>query len=145
MEDFVTYSQAVKLKDLGFNWEVNHYYENEILKEGFVDEDEDPDLNPNYPTSYGNYNFMKQTFSAPTLSEAQKWLRKVKNIIVNVLIDDNSIDPWSYELLSTIRDEDNDWVYLVPQWETNFWCSEPEEALSEGISKALELLKEESK
>ena len=73
-EDFATFEQAVILKELGFNWDCNHYYENGKLCEGFVDEDEDSELNEDYPTAYGNYNFMKQTFSAPTLANSSPYL-----------------------------------------------------------------------
>ena len=136
-EDFVTYEQAKILKKLGFNWECNHYYDHNCKL---------VEYNMSYESCYHNWNDdnykdFRQN-SAPTLAQAQKWLRTVKCIIVHVFIDDDSNEPWSYELVSTKRDEDDDWVYLVTQWNSNFYGKEPEQALSAGIDKALELLKE---
>lgn len=140
MEEFVTYEQSVKLKELGFDEMCNHYYENGKLYEGFVDEDEDPDpdINPDYPTAYGNYNFMKQTFSAPTLAQAQKWLREVQGIII-------CVGPRFYKNKRPIRGYD---YYLFDKDDGYYSHIESEavydtyeESLSEGINKALELIK----
>lgn len=135
-EDFVSYKQAAKLKGLGFDWWVNHYYEDGKLHEGFVDEDEDPELNPNYPTAYGNYNFTKQIFSAPTLSQAQKWLREVKGIDISI---DNV-----YHRLDTC----NKVMYGLrignqSTFKTKFYMNYDsyEEALSIGIDEAFKILK----
>lgn len=66
-EDFVTYRQAVKLKELGFDWETYaHYHFNKI--------DGLPDKYPD--VTFDNYNCSSlEMYSAPTLSQAQKWLR----------------------------------------------------------------------
>ena len=96
-EDFVTHEQAVRLKELGFDWWVNHYYENNELCEGFVDEDEDPDLNSDYPTAYGNYNFGRNSFSAPTLSQVQNWFLEKKKIFIEIYAGDY-LNSFGYEL-----------------------------------------------
>lgn len=72
---------------------------------------------------------------APTMWEAQKWLREEKNIIVEVFVDDDSDTPITYSIY-----KDGECVchhhggyWSVKEWET---------ALSEGIMDAVEILKE---
>lgn len=137
-EDYVSFEQAKALKELGFDWECQAYFED------YVDE-----LNRHHRkfrfNAVANDMLHKDFCSAPTLAQAAKWLREVKCIIVHVFIDDNSDEPWSYEILSTKRDEDGDWVYLVPQWDANFYSKEPEQALSAGIDRAIQILTAQNK
>lgn len=55
-EDFITYEQAVQLKELGFDWDCS------------------------------NNSMKYLGVETPTLSQAQKWLREIKgiNILVNI-------------------------------------------------------------
>lgn len=79
-EDLVTYEQALALKKLGFDLKVNHYYDDEgYIIENLADYSEEvPD---GEYTSYDNFNY-EDFCSAPTLEQAQKWLRKYKDLIV---------------------------------------------------------------
>lgn len=123
----VTYNQAVILRNLGFDWECEYWY------------NEQPVL-IRHKERAENSNQYEKSWSAPTIYQVQEWLRKVKGIVIQVFIDDNSDDPWSYEILTTEKDEEGDWIYLVPQWKTNFWSTEPTKALRRAINRALKLL-----
>lgn len=136
MEDFVTFEQAKALKELGFDWKCNHYY--------FMDWGELISYNPAdifdqlyvdfNNSSYWN-NGESYTFSAPTLAQAQKWLREVKNIIVLATC---SID---YE-------QGHEWYWFVDKdihigFPEQFYDTY-EQALSAGVDKALDFLKEDN-
>lgn len=128
MEDYVTFEQAVKLKELGFDWECNHYYQ-----------DNDQSLHPNFYENFNKHSklitddekLIKVTlYSAPTLSQAQKWLREVKRIYVE--ISRYHLNNFAYELKF---DYDSNHRYCCQGFMT------PEDALSKGIDATLELLK----
>lgn len=126
MEDYVTYAQAKALRELGFDWECNHFYDTS---------NERPNLRGGYYDF--NHDGAYDDTSAPTMSQAAKWLREVKGI---------SVEPVSCGY------EDNVSGNIV-------WCSficllkdklgynqtatfdTYEQALSAGIDKVLELLK----
>ena len=71
-ENYVRFGQAVTLKELGFDWE---------CRQGWV-------LNCMKVWAYQPYRYFEsvsnndeyETISAPTLSQAQKWLREKRNI-----------------------------------------------------------------
>lgn len=124
-EDFVTYEQAVKLKELGFDWKCNHSYYGRRSK-GLIE----------FCTYYDfNKNGGPNECSAPTLSQAQKWLREVKGIHIEIKYTFNpQYEPWIGKL-----------VIIGDQPEPNTiintdTCDSYEEALLEGIGRALELL-----
>lgn len=132
-EDCVTYKQAVKLKELGFNWTCNHYYDAEIMNV-------DDYLSPDVADYYDNHNAYQSRISAPTLAQAQKWLRE-KEIEVGVFAE------FDGELRT------GQWVWLMRKFNTHLYdtvFSEDnnydtyEQALSAGIDEALELLKEKN-
>jgi len=68
----VTYEQAKKLKELGFDWECTAFY----------------DLNENNELDYFanqvDWNNEVDTLSAPTVALALKWFRDVKGILCDV-------------------------------------------------------------
>ena len=141
MEDFVTYEQAVKLKKLGFEWEVKHFY---VLNNA-----NEPKL-CRLPDTLGgqdNHNNYHGSFSAPTLAQAQKWLRKVKDIIIGIDFD-NWHDKYVCHLYKRMgysgknfRDTYGSRL-VTNEFHEDF--NTYEQALSAGIDKALELLKEEN-
>ena len=125
-EDFVTFDQAVKLKELGFNEGCNHFYPSEQPNAPFT--------MPNYHTNDEIYN----AFSAPTLAQTQKWLRE-KEIEVGVFAE------FDGELRT------DKWVWLMRKFNTHLYDTvfpegisydTYEQALSAGIDNALENLKE---
>ena len=134
MEDFVTFEQAVMLKKLGFDWDCGYYY-NECNQK----------FMPNTNDSYGqlntndlldNINRIWNCISAPTLSQTRKWLGEVKdiNIVSNFKFHKGKVK-YSW--------------YIVTDNGQRGICDDPEksifdtyeEALLNGIDKALELLK----
>lgn len=124
-EDFVTYEQAVKLKELGFDWEVNHCYYDDELNE----------ICDGSTSNYDNCNstdYIERVCSAPTLSQAQKWLRNVKKADIIVTLEDETDDPYQVEVYINK-------VCVSGHWRHGFF-TDFDEALSVGISKALELL-----
>ena len=116
MEDYVTFEQAQRLKELGFDWKCFSYYlySNEVsLGET--------------PKEY-NYIVGNDHISAPTLALVQKWLRETKETEVIVIrLDDNV---YSYTIYGGIVN-----VTTERTFDTY------EKALSKGIDRTLELLK----
>lgn len=147
MEDYVSFEQSKKLKELGFDWNVSHFYSQGELRPNndIFCSDEDivvyiDDL------LHDMNNFLTYVYSAPTLAQAAKWLRKVKGIAVCVQSFDSKQDPrygkfwWKEYFLPNCEERGPQWV----EW----WIAGQhpifpnyEEALSDGISKMLELLK----
>lgn len=128
MEDFVTFEQAIKFKELGFDWKCYTFYHGDnwcgLSHSGMCE----------------NHNMFEKCVSAPTLSQAQKWMREVKNIHLEIKYMSNpQYEPWvgkvviieNYPKPNTIIDIDT--------------CDTYEEALSICIDKALEILKQEKK
>lgn len=137
-EDYVTYEQAMKLKDLGFDWKCNYYYEGNgnhpTLHEStqFYMRSASPYVsefyhNFNDPTNKHGQPVNPQC-SAPTISQAQKWLREVKETEVIV----NFINEGIYNYIIYGK-----YVNINSKTHFNY-----EQALSIGINAALELLKE---
>lgn len=124
-EDFVTYEQAQKLKELGFDWECNHWYH-------FLEPDKLIECQ-----TYCNHNKFERPCSAPTLAQVQKWLREVKNIIIQVFC----FKPGVFESLSwAFAVVDNDDKELIE--DKHMKCFDTyEQALLMGVNKALELIK----
>ena len=125
MGDYVTYEQAVKLKEFGFKYPCNHYYSSDS---GLLHEETENDQ-----TNYIHCN-SKYLISAPTLSQAQKWLREVKKMIVLVTCN------LDYE-------DGHEWYWFVDMdelpAEPETKCDTYEEALSAGIDVALNWLKKQ--
>lgn len=126
-EDFVTFEQAKALKELGFDGECRAYYYDTKEISG----------NP-YPYNYNSRDI--GVTSAPTLSKAQKWLREEKEIEVGVFAE------FDGELRT------GQWVWLMRKFNTHLYDTvfpeginydSYEKALSKGIDKAIELIKEE--
>ena len=123
-ENYVSFEVAKLLKEKGFDWLVNHYYN----KFG------------NFNNTYGtweNYSDLvgELMISAPTLCMAQKWLRETKSIHIDIsAFEDNY-----YALLfktngSFIKDMVNDGPNKNCIWNSY------EDALNAGILEALKLI-----
>lgn len=88
MEDYVTYEQAVLLKELGFDWKCYTFYHWDDwcgLSHSGVSE---------------NHNMFEKCISAPTLAQAQKWLMNEKGIAIGIIpsydIQDDGTYHWKY-------------------------------------------------
>lgn len=137
-EDFVTYEQALSLKKLGFDLEVNHYYDDyKELIESFAICSHGGSFDST-ATAYDDFNhgYCDEIYcSAPTLAQAQKWLRK-KGLIICInprfYMNRKPLMGYDYCLYKTGRTYiDSTTVY-----------DSYEEALSSGISECLKLLKQ---
>jgi len=73
----VSYEQAQKLKKLGFEWEVQHYYD---LTFGLFNYEGKPNH---------NFNDNTATISAPTIALALKWFRDERGIPNGISVIDN--------------------------------------------------------
>ena len=137
MEDYVTFEQANALRELGFDWKTYCAYDKSY-------KDDRPWELRNYHTPQ-NHNIAQYSASAPTLAQAQRWLREVKGIAVCVQSFDSNKDPrygnfwWKEYYLPNCEERG-------PQW-AEWWVSghhpifpNYEEALTDGISKMLELI-----
>lgn len=135
-EHYVSYEQAVKLKELGFDWEVRGYYTHD---DNFQKVREVTALNHNDTKKF------KDILSAPRLDQAAAWLREVKNVIVCPFPERYK----DYIVEGIYRERLSGWDYEI--WVDEEEYSEPkfgyiesyEKALELGISKALELLGKE--
>lgn len=132
MEDFVTLKQAKLLKELGFDCKTYAFY----TEEGNLYLSDNPD--------YWNDEIWNK-FSAPTLAQAQKWLREKHNRIIlvdtyfkNYMEGDYSKAEFEYVIVNmnfnaarkgSSRDDKIFETY--------------EQALSAGIDTALELISKE--
>lgn len=129
-EDFVTYEQAQKLKELGFDWECNHYYkvgENHRFENYAIYSVEELD---HISSAYEDLN-NNHCISAPTLAQAAKWLRE-KGIII--IVDYSHYDNFEQLYYFDIKRATNNRVTVGVETDTY------EQALSAGIDKALKLL-----
>ena len=139
-EHYVTYECAVKLKELGFDWDVRGYYRND---------DTIPKVREITALNHNDANF-KSILSAPRLDQAQAWLRD-KGVIVIAEPDwDEEIQPLSDYLtgkwyFTVWKDSNRVRCNFNPNKECEeIWVFESyESALSAGIDEALKLLGKE--
>ena len=140
-EEYVTYEQAVKLKELGFSEKGNHGCSRKIriepnLSYGYVKEvhsKEPKNYNDNRKGAGKGLFF----YSAPRIDQAAAWLREVKGTIVypepGFYKGKRPLMGYGYH----IYDKDNGSYCHV---ESDTIYDSYELALSAGIDKALELL-----
>lgn len=128
MEDYINFEQAKALKELGFDWKC----------ETFWDDEGSPQEHKWVIKHYHDYPFATNeeacTILRPSLSQVQKWLRDKKHYFVHVYLYLD--DCWVYEIQDV-----NDIDKYVYEPEPGLWWRSYEEALSAGIDEALELLK----
>ena len=125
-KDYCDYETCVALKELGYDGYCAAYYH-------LFDDDED--ARNSFEYAYG-FDFQNSNniyrVGAPLLYQAQKWLREVKGILLQPTYLELS-DEW----ICVIRDKNKRHGYSA-QKQKNY-----EEALSEGVKKAVKILKEE--
>lgn len=141
VEDYVSYNFALALKAAGFDEPCRHYYDIEDAPDGCYWE--------GGSIHKKNHNEDIPKFSAPSLWHAQKWLREKKGIVViaepdwdseDYCMDDYLTGEWYF---SVWKDGDRVHCNFDPNAEEErIWMFEKyEQALSAGISAALELIK----
>lgn len=133
-EDFVTYEQALALKKLGFNEDsFYHYNQENQLRANFSIDTEGSIIEGYFLRNNTDFSIF---ITAPTLVQAQKWLRKEKKL---------SVEPFSSL-------KKGKYTYQIIYVETGFdyksfktlsyRFNSYEEALSAGITVCLKLLEE---
>ena len=134
-EDYVSYELAKKLKECGFAEPCNFYYTKEDAPDGAVWFTGDPRDPQDYNHLQDDCPFAKPICSAPHIYHAQKWLREKKGIAINVIAHDGGA--YDYDIVFLPNAVDCDYPIDRATFSRTF-----EEALSEGINSALELIKE---
>ena len=138
-KDYCDYDTCVALKELGNKTPASAYYvpNNETLY--FVS---NPYRGGYVIDCFCSHNSLREDvmthdfIDAPTMWEAQKWLREEKEIIVDVFVDDDSDTPITYNIY---KDGECVCHHHGKYWSVKEWS----EALLEGIKEAVKLLKEE--
>lgn len=96
-EDFVSYEVAQALKKAGFDWPTQGYY-----YKGNCADDEVWYYTMN-PADDHNHRDNPRVWSAPTMAQAQKWLREVKGIAINTIAHDGGLYQWEDVILPNAR------------------------------------------
>lgn len=123
-EEFVTLETAKLLKEKGFKEDVFTFYEAECV-EG------DLELFESYEVE--NFNTRPDRFSAPPQSIAQKWLREIKGLHIEISYLYG--DYWYYDILTI---PNHDLVGLSDRPLVHY--KSYEEAMEAGILEALKLI-----
>lgn len=140
-EDYCSYELSKALKACGFDAECREFYTPKGDLGRATDADDFNSLGAKYQGEW-----FSNTISAPTLWHAQKWLREKKGIAINVIAhschDKYREGKYHWEEIHLPNSNENG-----PQWIDWFiYGKHPlfdtyEEALSDGLSQMLELIK----
>lgn len=125
--DYVSYDLALKLKECGFD--------EPCIAHWACEPDVKPILVGSTAFVFSNAELKGRDVTAPLLFHAQKWLREKKGIAINVIVHDGGACDYDIVFLPNAIDCD------CPVDRATF-SRTYEEALSEGISAALELIKQ---
>ena len=131
-EDYVSYELAIALKAAGFDEPCDHYWCRVYKNSDKIE------MRQSLAADYNNDDWYIPHCSAPTLWQAQKWLREKKGIAINVIAHDGGLYDYDIVFLPNAIETEN-----IP--DRSPWCRTYEEALSEGIDSALELIEQENK
>lgn len=126
-EDYVSLEVAKMLKEKGFNEYCGAYYH---LNWDDMTEEERFEIAPSHNFRNRNNGYR---VGAPTLYEAQKWLRSAKGLHIEVSY--MSKNYWIYEILTI---PNHDLIGLSDRMNVNYMSYE--EALTAGIHEALILI-----
>ena len=127
-EDFVTFSQASRLKKLGFDLETDYVYISIDSTQSIVTRHEF--------TGAALDRMCDTSVPAPTLWEAQKWLLRERGYYVYVDPSSSAHNKF-YWNITKHNDTKKDFRWAFTDYNS------PEEALSEGITECLRILKNE--
>ena len=135
-EDFVTYEQALALKKLGFDEECYQFYDcvGDLCDNHRLSSKEMEIITSSNFCMSHNLGVIEENCDAPTLAQAQKWLREKKDIIVLSIcnLDYENGHSWYWFV---------DKIFAVEDLEHSYKTYE--EALSAGITECLKLLEKE--
>lgn len=137
--DFCSFEQCVKLKELGFDWECDYRYVDNRDLLGLFNL-----INVHEFYHLTGVKITDDSVPAPTLSQAQKWLREVKDIIIGIDFDNWHEKHVCHVYKKIIYNSENikdSYGSMLVTNESNEDFDSYEEALSMGIDAALELLK----
>ena len=130
-ECYVSLEVAKLLKDTGFDWECKEYYYN-FATTGW---------SLSFDDNFVNWNSWSERYiSAPTLDVAQRWLREVKNIDINILTDFDSVKRLYY--VRYVVKDGHYKTYYITKNQSYVYFNTYEEAQEAGINEALEILLE---
>jgi hypothetical protein len=126
-ESYVSLEIAKLLKKAGFYWDCYELYEREYEQDGRT-----------HAETPVNWNSTPDYYSAPTLEVAQRWLREVKDISVD--ISSTRYSEWEYAIrkINQLNNNDNTILTLTA---CRFYTYE--EAKEAGIKSAIEIILEE--
>ena len=128
-ECYVSLEVAKLLKEAGFDWECREYYYN-FTTTGW---------SLSFDDNFVNWNsWDEQYISAPTLEVAQRWLREVKRVDINILVE--SISNHKQYLVSIWFNISDKSAYDNAVLDNRYNIYE--KAQEEGIQKALEIILE---
>ena len=144
-KDYCDYDTCVALKELEFNEPTLAYYHGFLSSKPLlylvIDEDCMPEDGVNVFDLLSNSNKYKDSknIDAPTLWEAQKWLREEKGIFVYIDVPWKTDDGlgWSYFCCNKPMTEEDKEVFFA----SGGFYDSYEEALLEGIKAAVKILK----
>ena len=123
-ECYVSLEVAKLLKKVGFDWGTYSAYNKDGM---FTDKNR----------SILTWNDFANYYSAPTLDVAQRWLREVKNVWIEVLLV-NATDPhYRVDLVNSSKYNNS---YGIIHYADYKVYEVPEEAQEAGIKKALEMI-----
>lgn len=143
--DYCDYKLSLALKACGFDEPCRAHYTNDYVNDDPEDVSREVKFHYDWTSPY-NYNQIAGSISAPLLYNAQKWLREKKRIAINVIAHDTSDRyregkyHWEEAYLPNFSREGHQWAdWFIygkhPLFDTY------EEALSDGLSQMLELIK----
>lgn len=127
--DYCNYELSKALKACGFNELTNSFYDEASVRQGEFE----------IVPTYAKFNEVCRTpgcecVSAPLLYHAQKWLREKKGIAINVIAHNGGV--YDYDIVFLPNAVDCDCPIDRATFSRTY-----EEALSEGITSVLELIK----
>lgn len=86
-ETLVSYKLAQLAKELGFNWECNHVYRNNLVERLQYYEGDANGVIKNSMLKYNSTGVEDYQCVAPTQELLHKWLRDTKGIIITIQLD----------------------------------------------------------
>ena len=114
-EDYVNVEVAKLLKELGFDWWSDKYYGSTPYINGekvevYMDKHipEDAEWRINDKLSFCGYRNREDelAYAAPTLEMAQKWVREVLNMHIEIVVGDHNKD-WGYYYFTNIHEPED--------------------------------------